>query len=123
MSSFRNTSVLAVIAVLGALSTFTSAAHAATPSAHARSVAVSYSRVDPSNSGAVDALYRQFAAAAERACGSYEGRNLRERGDWRRCRDAAVNEAIARFVETRIAGLNDTANLGAVDVPLIAARL
>ena len=49
MSSFRKTSVLAVIAALGAFSTFTSAAEGATPSAPARSVAVSYGHLDLSD--------------------------------------------------------------------------
>ena len=110
MSSFRKTSVLAVIAALGAFSTFTSAAEGATPSAPARSVAVSYGHLDLSDTRAINALYRQLASAAERACGSYDGRDLRERSDWRRCRDTAVSEAIARLVEMRIAALNHQRN-------------
>ena len=121
MSTLRKTSILAAIAALAAVATFTSVAEAATPT-NARSVAVSYSNRDLSNTAAVDELYRQIAVAAKRACGSYDAHSLRERGDWRECRDAAVSNAIARFVETRIAALNDKANLGAVDVPLIAAR-
>ena len=122
MSSYRKTSVLAAFAALAALSTFTSTAEAATP-ANARSVEVSYGHLDLSKAGAVDALYREIATAAKRACGSYDAHNLRERDDWRQCREEAVTGAIARFVETRIAALNDKPNLGAVDVPLIAARL
>jgi UrcA family protein len=110
MSSFRKTSVLAVIAALGAFSTFTSAAEGATPSAAARSVAVSYGHLDLSDTRAINALYRQLASAAERACGSYDGRDLRERSDWRRCRDEAVSEAISRLVEMRIAALNHQRN-------------
>jgi UrcA family protein len=97
MSSFRKTSVLAVIAALGAFSTFTS-------------VAVSYGHLDLSDTRAINALYRQLASAAERACGSYDGRDLRERSDWRRCRDEAVSEAISRLVEMRIAALNHQRN-------------
>jgi UrcA family protein len=121
MSNYRKTSFLAAIMALAALATFTSAAQAATP-ANARSVAVSYSNLDLSHTAAVDELYRQIAVAAKRACGSYDARNLRERDDWRQCRDAAVSNAIARFVETRIAALNDKARLRAADVALIAAR-
>jgi UrcA family protein len=121
MSSFRKTSFLAAITALAALVTFTSAAETATPT-NARAVEVSYGQLDLGNAAAVDALYRQIATAAKRACGSYNAHNLRERADWRRCRDEAESGAIARFVETRIAALNDKANLGAFDVPLIAAR-
>ena len=122
MSSYRKTSVLAALAELAAFSAFTSAAEAAAPSADVQSVEVSYGNLDLSKAGAVDALYRQIAAAAKRACGSYDAHNLRQRDDWRQCRDEAASGAIARFVETRIAALNDKTNLGAVDVPLIAAR-
>ena len=110
MSSFRKTSVLAVIAALGAFSTFTSAAESATAFAPARSVAVSYGHFDLSDARSIDALYRQLASAAERACGSYDGRDLRERSDWRRCRDEAVSEAIARLIEMRIAAVNHQRN-------------
>lgn len=94
-----------VIAVVGIFSTLASAAHAAAP-VGTRSVTVSYGHLDLGRAGAVDAVYRQLAVAAARACGAYEPRNLRERNDWRRCREAAVSEAVARFLEARIAGLN-----------------
>ena len=124
MSNFRKTSGLAVLAALGTFSTLTPAAEAAQPAASARSVVVSYSHTDLGSAGAIEALYRQFAVAAERACGSYEPRNLRQREDWRRCHEAAVGGAIARFVEARIVTLDRLEfPANAVSVPLAAARL
>jgi UrcA family protein len=66
---------------------------------------VSYGHLDLGRAGAIDAVYRQLTVAAARACGAYESRNLRARDDWRRCRDAALSEVVAHFVEARIATL------------------
>ena len=124
MSNSRKTSGLALIAALGTFSTLTPPAEASPSAATARSVVVSYRHTDLGSAGAVEALYRQFAVAAERACGSYEPRNLREREDWRRCHEGAVNGAIARFIEARIATLDRREfSAGAANLPLVAARL
>jgi UrcA family protein len=67
-----------------------------------QTVAVSYAQLDLGNSKAVDTLYRQLANAAERACGAYEARNLRERSAWRECRETAFSAGVAKLVEARI---------------------
>lgn len=124
MKTLHTTSGLAValIAAAGLFSTSASASAAAradTPSAASRSVAVSYAHVDLGKPSAVDALYRQLARTAERVCGSYEPRNLRERDDWRRCREAAMSEAIAQLVEARISALHDKVRV-AIPVSLVS---
>jgi UrcA family protein len=84
-------------------------ASAAGASAGTRSVAVRYAHLDLGNAAAQQALHRELAVAAERACGAYEARNLRDRSDWRRCRDAAFDEAVARIDDPRIAALHENA--------------
>ena len=79
-------------------------------------VAVNYSQLDLGNSQAVDTLYRQLANAAERACGAYEARNLRERNAWRECRKTAFSSGVAKLVEARIAAVEEE-----VVVPTIAS--
>jgi UrcA family protein len=74
-----------------------------------RSVAVSYAHLNLGNAAAAQALYRELAVAAERACGAYEARNLRDRSAWRRCRDEAFAEAVARIDDAQTAALHGNA--------------
>jgi UrcA family protein len=74
-----------------------------------QTVAVSYAQLDLGDAAAVDTLYRQLANAAERACGAYEARNLRERNAWRTCRDKAFSAGVARLAATRIAAVAEEA--------------
>jgi len=119
MKTLHTTSRLAktLIAVAGVLSILSPAARAAAP-ADARSVAVSYAELDLADAAAVDTLFRQLAVAAERACGAYDSRNLRERMGWRECRDAAFKAAVAELVEARIAA----AEVSPVLAPIVASR-
>jgi UrcA family protein len=73
-----------------------------TPSSTQR-VAISYGQLDLNDAAAVDTLYRQLANAAERACGAYDARNLRERNAWRACRETAFSAGVAQLVEAQIA--------------------
>jgi UrcA family protein len=93
-----------LIAVTSVLSIAPFAAHAAAP-ATTQTVAVSYAQLDLGEVAARDTLYRQLANAADRACGAYEARNLRERSAWRECRDAAFSLGVAQLVEARIAAV------------------
>jgi len=81
-----------------------------------QTVAVNYAQLDLGNSQAVDTLYRLLANAAERACGAYEARNLRERNAWRECRETAFSSGVAKLVEARIASVEKE-----VVVPAIAS--
>ena len=113
MTTLHKTSGFAVItlAATSLFAIFPSSAWGDTAAASAgtRSVAVSYAHLNLGNAAAAQALYRELAVAAERACGAYDARNLRERSDWRRCRDAAFDEAIARIDDARIAALHENA--------------
>ena len=93
-----------LIAAAAILSIAPFAAQADAPSA-TQAVAVSYAQLDLGNAAAVDTLYRQLANAAERACGAYEARNLRERNAWRECRETAFSAGVAQLVEARIAAI------------------
>jgi len=109
MTTLHKTSGFAVtLAAASLFSIFPSSASGGTAAAIAgtRSVAVSYAHLDLGNAAGAQALYRELAVAAERACGKYDARNLRERSDWRRCRDAAFDEAVARIEDARIAALH-----------------
>ena len=81
-------------------------APSATPSVTQR-VAISYGQLDLGDPAAVDTLYRQLANAAERACGAYDGRNLRERNAWRTCRETAFSAGVAQLAEARIAAAKE----------------
>jgi UrcA family protein len=94
-----------LIVAAGLLSIAPMGAQADGPSA-THAVAISYAQLDLGNANAVDTLYRQLANAAERACGAYEARNLRERNAWRECREAAFSAGVAKLVEARIAAGN-----------------
>ena len=78
----------------------------ATPAA-TKSVAISYGQLDLGDAAAVDTLYRQLANAAERACGAYDGRNLRERNAWRECRETAFSAGVAQLVAAQIAAVKE----------------
>src|SRR5262245_40234179 len=109
MKTLHTTSRLAqtLIAVAGVFAILSPAAQAAAP-AEARSVEVSYAQLDLSNPAAVETLYRQINGAAERACGAYNARSLRERAGWRECRDAAFKAAVAQLVEARIVAAQES---------------
>ena len=119
MKTLHTTSRLALtlIAVAGVFSILSPAARAEAP-ADARSIEVSYAQLDLADPAAVDTLFRQLAVAAERACGAYESRSLRERMEWRECRDAAFKAAVAELVETRVAAAQESA----VVAPIVASR-
>jgi len=95
----RTTFLAPIVGALLALGTFGSAV-AAESVAGARhvthSVTVEYGDLDRGNGVALDKLYSRIEAAARRACGSYEPRDLRLRADWRACYDAAVADAVGR---------------------------
>ncbi len=55
------------------------------------------------NGVAIERLYARLAAAAERVCGNYDGRNLRERNAWQACYEAALADAIARVPHPALA--------------------
>jgi UrcA family protein len=95
-----------LIAAAAVLSLAPFGAQANAPSA-TQTVAVSYAQLDLADSAAVDTLYRQLANAAERACGTYEARNLRERNAWRECRETAFSAGVAQLVEARIAAVTE----------------
>jgi UrcA family protein len=105
-----------LIAVAGVFSILSPAARAQAPAA--RSIAVSYAQLDLSDPAAIDALFRRVNVAAERACGAYDARSLRERNGWRDCRDAAVKAAVAQLVDARIAAVQGSP----VAAPVIASR-
>lgn len=86
--------VVAALLALGA--NFGGAVAAEPAAANARSVAIEYGDLELGNGLAVDKLYARIAAAAERACGDYEPRDLRARAGWRACYEAAVADALAR---------------------------
>jgi len=119
MKTLHTTSRLAwtLVAVAGVFSISSPAAKAAAP-ADARSIAVSYAQLDLADPAAVETLFRQVSVAAERACGAYDSRNLRERRGWRDCRDAAFKAAVAELVEARIAAAQESA----VVAPIVASR-
>jgi UrcA family protein len=91
-----------LIVAAGLLSIVPMGAQAEAPST-THTVTIRYEQPDLGNSKAVDTLYRQLANAAERACGAYEARNLRERNAWRECRETAFSAGIAELIEARIA--------------------
>ncbi|HUQ51700.1 MAG TPA: UrcA family protein [Gammaproteobacteria bacterium] len=91
-----------LLAVTGVLSIASFGARAELPTA-ARSVEISYAQLDLGTTAARDTLTRQIALAAERACGAYEARSLRERNAWRECRAAAFSAGVAQLAEARVA--------------------
>ena len=95
------TSLVGTLLVLGA--SFGGAAAAEPVEGDARSVAIQYGDLELGNRLAIDRLYARIAAAAERACGTYDTRDLRARSDWRACYDAAVADAAARVPHTALA--------------------
>jgi UrcA family protein len=91
-----------LIAAAAILSLAPLGARADAPSATQR-VAIHYGQLDLGDAAAVDTLYRELANAAERACGPYDARNLRERNAWRECRETAFSAGLAQLVEAQIA--------------------
>lgn len=92
-----------VAAVLALGTTFGSAGATEAVAGNARSAAIEYGDLELGNGLAVDKLYARIAAAAEQVCGDYDGRDLRARGDWRACYEAAIADAVARVPHTALA--------------------
>src|SRR5262245_18240998 len=90
----------AVVALLGLGTSFGSAVAAESVAANGRnitrSVTVEYGDLERGDGLAVGKLYARILAAAERACGDRDQRNLRARADWQACYDAAVTDALIR---------------------------
>jgi UrcA family protein len=93
-----------VVGMLLALGATSAGGVAAEPVAeNARSVAVPYGDLDLGNRLAAQRLYARIAAAAERACGDYDQRDLRARADWLACYEAALEDAISRVPNAALA--------------------
>jgi UrcA family protein len=80
------------------------------PEAITRAVVVRYYDLDLTSEAGRKALRARFVDAAERACGTYDGRNLPARRSWIDCVDAAVAAAADAFDAMQITGLQ-AANL------------
>jgi UrcA family protein len=87
-------SVVGTLLALGA--SFGSAVAAESVAGNVHSITVEYGDLELGNRLAVDELYARIAAAAERACGANDSRNLRVRAAWRACYAAAVADAVDR---------------------------
>lgn len=86
-----------VVGALLALGTSLGSAVAAEPVAgDSRSITIEYGDLELGNGLAVDRLHARIAAAAARACGDYDPRNLRARVSWLACYNAAVADALDR---------------------------
>jgi UrcA family protein len=76
---------------------------AAEPVGNARSIAIEYGDLELGSGLAIERLYARISAAAERVCGDFDGRNLRERNDWQACYEAALADAVARVPHAALA--------------------
>ena len=86
-----------VVGLLLALGTSLGGAVASEPVAsNARSITIEYGDLELGNGLGVDKLHARIAAAAARACGQYDSRDLRARATWHACYDAAVADAFDR---------------------------
>jgi UrcA family protein len=100
----RTHSLAPVVGTLLALGMTFGAVAAESVPANARSITIAYGDLELGNGLGVDKLHARIAAAAERACGQYDSRDLRARKDWRSCYDAAVAGAFNRVQLTAFAG-------------------
>ena len=97
--------VLGTLLALGTSFGIVAAEQVAAPG---RSVTIEYGDLELGNGLGVDKLHARIAAAAERACGQYDARDLRARATWHACYDAAVADAFNRVQLTVLA--EQTAN-------------
>ena len=93
--------VVGTLLALGA--SFGGVAAAEPVDGNARSTAVQYGELELGTGLAVERLYARISAAAERVCGDYDGRSLRERNAWQACYEAALADAIARVPHAALA--------------------
>ena len=68
-----------------------------------RSVPVRFGDLDLQRTQGIETLYRRIEAAAERACGERESRNLQMRADWGRCYREALERAVEGVSNARLA--------------------
>jgi UrcA family protein len=94
-------SAVGVVLALGA--SFGTVAETVSVDGNVGSVAIQYGDLELDSGLAIERLYARIAAAAERACGDYDGRNLRERNGWRVCYEAALAGAVARVPHAALA--------------------
>lgn len=99
----RTHSLAPVVGTLLALGMTFGVGAAESVPANARSVTIEYGDLELGNGLGVDKLHARITAAAERACGQYDSRDLRARKDWLACYDAAVADAFNRVQLTALA--------------------
>jgi UrcA family protein len=87
-------SLLGTVLALG--TSFGSAAENVSVEGNTRSIAVEYGDLELDSGVAIERLYARLSAAAERVCGVFDDRSLRERSDWQACYAAALAEAVGR---------------------------
>ena len=86
---------------------FANASIAAEPARETRSVTVNVADVDVDAAGAAETVYARLGAAARTACGAPGGRNLAMIADWRQCRVAALDDAVAKVADARLTALHE----------------
>ncbi len=121
MSSVTTTAALATVMAVA----FATTARAGPPDAatSTRSVVVRYAHRDLHSEAGVRSLYRELQRAARRACAAGTDRQLTARADTRRCRNAALADAVDRLADGRLQALHGGESNGPLAaVPAAALR-
>lgn len=71
-----------------------------------RSVNVRYAEADLASAEGVQALYQKLERASRQACRRRDERSLAARADWRSCRSAALDAAVAAVQNVRLGALH-----------------
>jgi len=86
-----------------------------------RSVHVRYAEADLASAEGVHALYEKLERASRQACRRRDERSLGARADWRSCRSAALDAAVAEVHNVRLSALHRERSGAMANDALVAA--
>lgn len=117
---------VAGLLISGSSMAFTAHAANTTTKVHAgiatQSIIVSYDELNPNSDAGIRAIYAKLKTAATQVCGHYEVRDIRGARDWQRCHAEALNDAVARTRNARIAALHQSDDTTATATSRVAVK-
>jgi UrcA family protein len=98
--------VLASITLATAAQAGTTATRVGAAYGDTQSTTVRYKDTDLRDAQGVQRLYARLDAAARTVCGTAQARVLTQMADWQRCRNAALDGAVAEINDARLSQLH-----------------
>jgi UrcA family protein len=92
-----------LVALVAAGLAFAGSAAVASPQTESRTVTVNYADLDLESAAGIESLYARIRSAAKKVCGSAERHDFAAQADLRSCREAALEQAVAKIDNAALA--------------------